>query len=500
MKDIVAFVETPEKIVELMISLIGKNKFNDKSTRILDTGCGKGVFIKHLKNKSFSEIEGIELNEELFESCKYDFPEFRFHNTDFLDWESKKKFDVIIGNPPYAHYNSLPQELRFKVDQIVKTKESDIYYAFILRSIELLKEGGELIYIVPYGFFYNTFAKIVRESLVENGFLEFVIDLDETRLFSGENPETIIFKFIKTNALRERNISILRIKRRNLNPNKICNEAQKTIQSKTSSDYFEFHKRQMFSLEQEVWTTYPEKQIDNFSLLKDIAWVGVGLVSGFEKVFSINNDEKDELNDFEQELLIQLVKAKHCKGYWIEGMTEYFLLDDIVSTEQVLKQNYPFIYNKLKPFKNQMEVRYLPHKKRWFHWQALRNFSKFQQMIDLPKIFVPNLDRSLTNRFSLSTKPLFPSGDVLTIIPSKKDPFFLLGYLNSDFFRDYYLSAGARRGHRISYTQKIMANIKIPAFDSSVEKKIADITRRIFEEQDISFRNKIDDLILTFLD
>ena len=122
MKDTVAFVETPEKIVELMISLIGKNKFNDISTSILDTGCGKGVFIKHLKNKGFSKIEGIELNEELFESCKYDFPEFRFHNTDFLDWESKKKFDVVIGNPPYAHYNSLPKELRFKVEQIVKTK------------------------------------------------------------------------------------------------------------------------------------------------------------------------------------------------------------------------------------------------------------------------------------------------------------------------------------------------------------------------------------------
>ncbi len=81
-----------------------------------------------------------------------------------------------------------------KVKEIIKTSEGDIYYAFIIKSISLLKENGELIYIVPY-FFYNTYAKLVRETILKFGKIEIIIDLDEVRLFNGVNPETIIFKF-----------------------------------------------------------------------------------------------------------------------------------------------------------------------------------------------------------------------------------------------------------------------------------------------------------------
>ena len=492
----VAFVETPEPIVNLMINLISDDKKSNPNISILDSGSGKGIFIENLRKAGYKNITGIELDKDLFNFTKNKFHNLTLLNLDYLSWITVSKYDLIIGNPPYCHFNSLPKQMKIEVSDIVGNKESDIYYAFILRSIDLLKKGGELIYIVPYGFFFNTYAKILRDKLRNNGFIEIIIDLDETRLFVGENPETVIFKFVKTEEKHNSQMQIIRIKDRNLNPKKINLEVQKVLNTKCSSKLFEYHSRDMFSDDQVIWTTYKEKEINEFYYLKDVAWIGVGLVSGFEKAYTISKEEKISLNENEKKLLLKCIKAKHCKGFWTEGFTEYLLLDNRISTEKDLKENYPLVYKKLVDFKASMSVRYLPENKKWFHWQALRNFEKLKEFKTQAKIFVPNLDRSTSNRFSLSLQQFYPSGDVLTIVPLTKDPYFLLGYLNSHFFRDYYLSAGARRGHRISFTQRIMSNIKIPNFRETVENQISKIAEEIFDGKKTFLRTKIDDIIL----
>ena len=78
---------------------------------------------------------------------------------DFLTYSFNEKFDLIIGNPPYIHFNQIPAQIQNNVRKIIKTSEGDIYYAFIIRSIQLLKNGGELIYIVPYSFFITLMQK-----------------------------------------------------------------------------------------------------------------------------------------------------------------------------------------------------------------------------------------------------------------------------------------------------------------------------------------------------
>ena len=85
-----------------------------------------------------------------------------------------------------------------------------------------------------------------------------------------------------------------------------------------------------------------------------------------------------------------------------------------------------------------MQARYLPKGKKWFHWQAVRNREIVEKHLNAAKIFVPTLNRSEKNRFSLTYDEVYPSGDVLMIVPHQIDEFFLLGFLNSEFFRKYY--------------------------------------------------------------
>ncbi len=490
-ESLVSFVETPHEISRLMVDLISK----PKNIEILDTGCGRGIYLNTLILSDFKNIDGIELNKSLYNFCKSSFKDVTLYNHDYLVWESPKKYDVIIGNPPYLHYNSLPAKTQKNVFNITKTGESDIYYAFIIKSIELLKENGELIYIVPYQFFYNTHAEIVRKKIVENGYFEIIIDLDEVRLFKGENPEPIIFKFIKNKNKVPKLIKVIRLKKRNTNPGEILQKAVNALNEQKENELFYYYTKQKFRNYKEIWSSYPKIDIHEYIKLNDVAFVGVGLVSGFDKVFRIRNDDAIHFNEKEREWIFDFVKAINCEGFRIKGYEKYILIDEKIKDELSLSKNYPNIYPKLLKYKQVMSNRYIPSHKKWFHWQALRNKKLLDKYMDHPKIFVPALDRSKINRFSISELNAYPSGDVLVIIPFNVDPFYLLGYLNSDFFRNYYLSHGARRGHRIVYTQKIMSNMKIPAFNNKVIKIIAKLTKEILITSDHTKRQSINNVI-----
>ena len=491
----ISFVETPQEISQLMVKLISHPP---KST-ILDTGCGKGIFLNSLIEAEYTNLEGIEINSQMCDSLKASYPNVVLHNENFLKWNVSNKYDVIIGNPPYSHYNSLPADIQEDVFDLTNTAESDIYYAFLIKAIEVLKENGELIYIVPYQFFYNTHAEVVRRKILESGFIDTLIDLGEARIFRGELPETIIIKFIKTENRTVQKIKVLRIKKKTAKPEEILDAALKALVQGKENDLFHCYKKNNFTSSEEIWSSHPRISLAKYVRLGDVAFIGVGLVTGFDEAFRIKNDEINAFNEKEKDLIINLVKAVNCKGYWVEGFERYILIDKRIKDEAQLSEDYPNMYERIIKFKGLMEDRYLPGHKKWFHWQALRNKVNIEKYFELPKIFVPGLDRSLVNRFSISNEDIYPSGDVLIIIPLKIDPLFLLGYLNSDFFREYYLSHGAKKGQRIAFMQRIMANIKIPVFNDELIKEIKNITKKILDSRIISEREKIDKIITNTL-
>ncbi|PMP98061.1 MAG: hypothetical protein C0169_00845, partial [Thermodesulfobacterium geofontis] len=293
-KDKIGFAETPREIAKLIVDLASV----DKSDLALDTGCGRGIFVQALKEKGYKNIYGIEIDKEFYDYCSRKFDNIIFG--DFLSHKFKEQFSLIVGNPPYVHFNQIPHEVARNVKEIIGTREGDIYYAFIVKAISLLKENGELIYIVPYHFFYNTYARFLREKILQFGKIEIIIDLDESRLFKNESPETIIFKFKKGKYdLKKERIKILRIKKTQSTPLEIYIKAVESLKNQTSNDLFDYYEISHY-LNNQTWSTADLNFSDFPNLrLKDIAKVGVGLVSGFDKAFIVSLDELKLFTDLE---------------------------------------------------------------------------------------------------------------------------------------------------------------------------------------------------------
>lgn len=125
-------VSTPVPLVREMIDQI---TIQDTDS-VLDPACGNGTFlvVSHEKNQN-AKYYGVDISPQRCYIAKYLAPWAEIWCADFLKKVfGMKKFDVIVGNPPF---------------QKDTAKNSKIYPKFILNSLELLKNNGFLGFITP---------------------------------------------------------------------------------------------------------------------------------------------------------------------------------------------------------------------------------------------------------------------------------------------------------------------------------------------------------------
>lgn len=201
----IAFFGTPSEIVDIMIEQA------NLKTPILETGFGQGSFLEGLKKENIKEVFGIEYSEVFFKEAKNKYPDFNLIHGDYLKYN--KEFNTIIGNPPYISIRHLNNEMKDLTRSMIGKGDINLYYAFIIHSIELLKEGGEISYILPYDFFFNTYAAGLRNRMIESGYFEYIVDLKELKVFNGASPDCIIFKWIKSD-LKDKKIKVFSLEKK----------------------------------------------------------------------------------------------------------------------------------------------------------------------------------------------------------------------------------------------------------------------------------------------
>jgi adenine-specific DNA-methyltransferase len=184
---------TPEYISELMANKLHKNG------NLLEPSVGTGNLLKYINTELYTDIDVYELKHEYLEQIQD--TNINKYNLDFIKTHITKKYDNIIMNPPYIRIQDLSSEYREYLRSnfnIINVGLVDIYYAFIIKCLELLSDNGIMVAITPNSYLYNKSSHDLRKYLFDNTLVHEIIDFKEQKVFTGTSVYCCITVFTKT--------------------------------------------------------------------------------------------------------------------------------------------------------------------------------------------------------------------------------------------------------------------------------------------------------------
>ncbi|MGL5624426.1 HsdM family class I SAM-dependent methyltransferase [Cetobacterium sp.] len=209
-------VYTPEEIKNSIIKdLILKPGL------IIDPSCGCGSFLLtaiYYMNKNFNlsfheiignYIYGIDVDQKSVDRTKLILKLLLLENKEIVvdkinifcldsllikeNKELHKKFDYVIGNPPYVRIRNMEQEMKKKLLQWETViGNTDLYIPFYEIGIFLLKTEGKLGYITPNTFLTSINGRILRKVLLAEKCLIKIINFQNEKIFGDHSNYTCI--------------------------------------------------------------------------------------------------------------------------------------------------------------------------------------------------------------------------------------------------------------------------------------------------------------------
>lgn len=206
---------TPQTVSKLLARLVMDGKTN--INKVYDPTCGSGSLLLQMK-KQFDEhiVEegffGQEINMTNFNLARMN---MFLHNVNYNNFSirrgdtlinplhrDEKPFDAIVSNPPYsikwvgdADPTLINDERFAPAGKLAPKSYAD--YAFIMHSLAYLSSKGRAAIVCFPGIFYRKGAeKTIRQYLIDNNFVDCVIQLPEN-LFFGTSIATCILVMAK---------------------------------------------------------------------------------------------------------------------------------------------------------------------------------------------------------------------------------------------------------------------------------------------------------------
>ena len=206
---------TPQTVSKLLARLVMDGKTN--INKVYDPTCGSGSLLLQMK-KQFEDhiIEdgfyGQEINMTNFNLARMN---MFLHNVNYNNFSIKrgdtllnplhneeKPFDAIVSNPPYsikwigdADPTLINDERFAPAGKLAPKSYAD--FAFIMHALSYLSSKGRAAIVCFPGIFYRKGAeRTIRKYLIDNNFIDCVIQLPEN-LFFGTSIATCILVMSK---------------------------------------------------------------------------------------------------------------------------------------------------------------------------------------------------------------------------------------------------------------------------------------------------------------
>lgn len=497
---------TEPVIADFMVSLIR----HPHDARILEPSCGKGIFLDKLADYGFGDVSAYEIDKSL--SCAHPFVRYE----SFVSSSLSERYDVVIGNPPYIRWKNLEEELK---DELLTNSLwnryfnslCDYLFIFILKSIEQLNDGGELIFICSDYWMNTTHSQTLRNYMCQKGYFDSIYHFKEAPLFENVSASFIIFRYVKSGERQHSPIKLFSY---------TC-KGKPTLAMLKSGECFagqeipQFRQNQRWILasesiqrELDKFETACVKRDDLFddelARLGDVCDIGNGMVSGMDAAFKVGKEEEMQFNEKERSCLINVLKAKNLDSYTYQASDKYIYMPSDVPEDTFYKE-YPHFANHFEPHRDGLSKRYsygrdLPY----WEFAFPRSKSLFERKC--PKIFIPCKERISHKsyfRFCYSPEGFYPLQDVTGIVPKKEckeTVEYILAYLNLPSVFVWLKYNGIVKGEIVEFSESPIASIPYMRIDWKKAKEVAlhdDITRETklyLEDRDEKHRDIINSL------
>lgn len=349
---------TPDKISEF----ISEWAIRTPSDSVLEPSCGDGSFLSAI-TKRFSEfgataeqirknVIGVELDPaEAEKSAQYgttvvckDF--FTYYQENI---EEQAQFDAIVGNPPFIRYQHFTEEYR-KIAFALMNKHgfhpnrlTNIWLPFLMLSCEALKSNGRVGMVIPAELFQVDYAAEARQYL--SVFFDKLIIVTFKRLVFDDIQQEVVL-LLGEKGCDKHGIRVVELD----DMADLIEQGQKCLEN---SEFKELDHSK------DKWVKYYLSN-EELNLLKrlnsdtrisdaaDLFEVNVGLVSGENDFFVINQATVDEFNLHDSVVPI-VSRSEQLKGVRLTnkdydnlialGKKVYFFApgdveDDALTTEQ----------------------------------------------------------------------------------------------------------------------------------------------------------------------
>lgn len=189
-KEVLGQYFTKPEIVKKLLGVLSSFCQLPISTKILEPSSGTGNFVAVLRYEGYKNIEECEIDPGLTDTPQ-----------DFFELPTSKKFDLIIGNPPFSKYNlkdSYYQVQKYSKSsvypsdyldsEVLKKQREKIENVFILKSIKHLKGSNSIIaFILPISFFIKGKNRTLKNFLTSK-FSSFIVYQNDQTWFDRNIP------------------------------------------------------------------------------------------------------------------------------------------------------------------------------------------------------------------------------------------------------------------------------------------------------------------------
>ena len=213
---------TPLKLAEKMVEIFNTDL---SIATILEPSCGDGVFIDALIETNFmkrqNKVTAIEIEKNEAEKLSKklsSMANIRVVNGDFFEfyqeYKEVKKYDLILGNPPYIRYQYLESKQRAEMADILiqhgmrANKLINTWVGFMVACVHMLSPNGKIAFVVPAEILQVAYAEELRLFLA-NELSKITLLTFEELVFPDIEQEVVVF--IGERGATEKGIKIVEL-------------------------------------------------------------------------------------------------------------------------------------------------------------------------------------------------------------------------------------------------------------------------------------------------